>query len=90
MKRTISIKCTRCGYVRYDSIHIDNECGGLLLKDDAGDVVCALCGEDMSQKVQVTCPACGHKRIVDPANLDSEYRCQIVRMEVFETIIVCS
>jgi ribosomal protein L37E len=60
MDRTISVKCPECGYVRYDLIHISLECGGLLLKRDRGDVICRLCGGDMSYEVEVTCPACGY------------------------------
>jgi len=90
MKRTISVKCSRCGYIRYDVIHLDNECGGLLFKNDSGMVTCALCGEDMSYHVMLTCPSCGCKRPVDPINLETNINYQIVAMEVFETIIITS
>jgi len=88
MNRTISVKCPQCGYVRYDLLHIGHECGGLLLKGRNGGIACRLCGEDMSYDVCVTCPACGRKRAVDLVNMESEYKHEIVKMEVFETIVV--
>ena len=88
MNRTISVKCPRCAYVRYDLLHIGDECGGLLLKGESRGVTCRLCGEDMSYDVLVTCPACGHKRVIDLVNIESEHRYEIVKMEVFETVVV--
>lgn len=88
MDRTISVKCPQCRYVRYDLLHIGHECGGLLLKRERRVVTCRLCGEDMSYDVRVTCPACGHKRVVDLVNLDSKYRYEIVKMEMFETVLI--
>jgi Zn finger protein HypA/HybF involved in hydrogenase expression len=88
MNRTISVKCPHCGYVRYDLLHIDHECGGLLLKTERGEVSCRLCGEDMRYDILVRCPACGHERVGDLVNLESERRCEIVKMEIFETIVI--
>ena len=88
MSRTISVKCPQCGYVRYDLLHISHECGGLLLKPERGGVACRLCGEDMSYDVLVACPACGHKRVVDLANIESQHKNKVVKMEVFETIVM--
>lgn len=88
MNRTISVKCPKCRYVRYDLLHIDHECGGLVLKGERGDVTCRLCGENMSIDVLVICPACGHERVIDLVNIESEYRYEVVKMEVFETVVV--
>ena len=88
MGRTISVKCPQCTYVRYDMVHINHECGGLLVKHKRGGVACRLCGEDMSCDVLVTCPACGHERIVDLVNVESIHKHEIVKMEMFETIVI--
>ena len=88
MSRTISVKCPRCGYVRYDLLHLSDECGGLLLKGSDGRITCRLCGEDMTYGSQTKCAACGYERTGDLANIESEYRHEIVKMEVFETIVV--
>ena len=88
MNRTISVKCPRCGYVRYDLLHIDHECGGLLLREGNGRVACRLCGEDRTYDVLITCAACGQKRVGDLVNMESKYKYEIVKMEVFETIVI--
>ena len=88
MCRTISVKCPQCWYVRYDLLHIDHECGGLLLKHERRGVACRLCGEDMNGDVLVTCAACGHARVVDLANIESQHKNTIVKMEVLETIVI--
>jgi len=88
MSRTISVECPQCRYVRYDLLHINHECGGLLLKHKRSGVACRLCGEDMSCDVRVTCPACGHKRVVDLANIESQHKNRVMKMGVFETIII--
>ncbi len=88
MNRTVSVKCPRCGYLRYDLLHLGGECGGLLFKCDRGGVACRLCGEDMSYDVCVTCPACGHERVVDLVNVESKHKYEIVKMAMFETIVI--
>lgn len=88
MDRTVSVKCPKCGYVRWDLLHIDHECGGLLLTREHGGVTCRLCGEDMSYDALVTCPACGHQRVIDLVNIESKHRYKIVKMEVFETMVI--
>jgi len=88
MDRTISVTCPQCEYLRYDLLHIDHECGGLLLKRGSREVVCKHCGEDMSYDVCVVCPACGYERVIDLVNIESAYRCETVKMAVFETILI--
>ena len=89
MDRTISCKCPQCGYVRYDILHIEN-CGGLLLKRECGDVICNFCRCDMSFDVMHTCPACGYVRLIDPVSLDEKHSYAILKMEVYESIIIYS
>lgn len=88
MDRTISVKCPRCSYIRRDLLHIGDECGGLLLKRERGGVTCRLCNEDMSYDVTVICAACGHRRSVDLVKIESEHKYEIVKMEVFETMLI--
>ena len=88
MNRTISVKCPQCSYVRHDLLHLNHECGGLLLKSESREVSCNLCGEDMSYDILAVCPACGYERVIDLANIESEYKYKIVKMEVFETVVV--
>ena len=83
MQRTVSIRCPRCGYVRYDLIHINNSCGGLLVRDDSNEVYCKLCHEEMNY-CSVTCPNCGFEREV---NLQGQFL-RIIKLEVYETIIL--
>ena len=88
MNRTISVKCPQCNYTRYDLLHIGDTCIGLLLKEEGKKVTCKLCEEDMSYDILVTCPACGYERVIELANMESEYKYEIVKMEKFETIVV--
>lgn len=88
MNRTISVKCPQCSYTRYDLLHISGECGGLLLKDEHNNVTCKLCGGDMGFDVCVTCSACGYERVIDLVNIESVYKYEIVKMEIFESVVV--
>ena len=81
--RTVSVKCPRCNYVRYDLLHISRECGGLLVRDNYNNVYCKLCSENMNF-ANVTCPNCGYYRSVA---LGGTY-IKIIRMEIFETYII--
>ncbi len=85
---TISSKCPSCGYIRHEIVHITNSCGGLLLRNPFGTVHCILCEKDLSIEVEITCPSCGHKKVVDLVNIEEMYHYSIVKMEVFETIII--
>lgn len=87
MKKTISIKCPECEYIRYDLIHLDNECGGLLLMDEDGIIRCGLCGDNFNEVFSVTCPSCGYQRLVDVTSLYTVAKFRVIKMEIFETII---
>ena len=87
LKKTISMQCPKCGYVRHDLIHINNECGGLLLIDEFGSINCGLCGDSFNEPFEVTCPSCGYCRIVEVTNLFTVAEYRIVRMEIFETLV---
>jgi len=87
VEKTVSIKCPECGYIRYDLIHINDECGGLLLIDENGQIRCGLCNDHFDEAFGVTCPSCGYHRPVDVNSLFTIEEYRIVKMEVFETIL---
>jgi len=88
MPQTISTKCPDCSYIRYDLVHINHECGGLLIRHDSGDVECKLCKKIMSYNVSVTCGNCGYERTIDLKYLENYHDFKVYQMEVFQTIII--